>query len=139
MNKHEDFGKYLFTTYPNLFQKELYVECGTGWFDIVDELSKQIADYVSKFPVRTEEPYVNVVQIKEKFGGLRYYIHYHNLNDDQIQEVENLVRVAEIKSCTACEDCGGDGTKVAPRKYWMRTLCPKCIENYDMGDTPNGQ
>lgn len=138
MNKHEDFGKYLFATYPKLFQKELYVECGTGWFDIVDELSKQIAAHVATFPTGKEEPYVNVVQIKEKFGGLRYYIHYNNLTDDQIQEIEQMVRVAENKSCTTCEDCGGDGTMVSPRRYWMRTLCKNCIENYDMGDTPNG-
>jgi len=139
MSKHEDFGKYLFETYPKIFPKPLWVECGIGWFNIVDDLSKEITGYVSKLPDTTEDPYVTVVQIKEKFGGLRYYIHYHGLTDDQIYEVESLIRVAESKSSATCEDCGGDGTRVAPRKYWMRTLCKNCIENYDMGDTPNGQ
>ena len=139
MSKHEDFGKYLYETYPSIFANPLWIECGEGWFQIIEELSKQIVDYVAKLPQRTENPYVNVVQIKEKFGGLRYYIHYHDLSDDQIQQVEDLVRVAENKSSVACEDCGAAGTKVAPKRYWMRTLCEKCIENYDMGDTPNGQ
>lgn len=138
MNKQEDFGKFLFTTYPNIFDKELYIECGVGWFDIIDALSKQISEHVTKLPAPVAEPYVSVQQIKEKFGGLRYYVYYTHLSDDQIQEIESMIRVAESKSYTACEDCGGDGSRVAPRKYWMRTLCKNCIENYDMGDTPNG-
>lgn len=138
MNKHEDYGKYLFNEYPKLFKEEQYVACGEGWFDIIGDLSKQINDYVEKLPMRTEDPYVTVVQIKEKFGGLRYYVHYNNLSDDQVQQIEDMIRVAETKTTTTCEDCGGDGTMVSPRRYWMRTLCKKCIDNYDMGDTPNG-
>lgn len=138
MNKHEDYGKYLYNAYPKIFKEEQYVACGEGWFDIIGELSKRITEYVDKLPLRTEEPYVTVVQIKEKFGGLRYYVHYNGLSDDQIQQVEDMIREAENKTATICEDCGGDGSRVAPRKYWMRTLCTQCMNNYDMGDTPNG-
>jgi len=138
MTKHEDYGKYLYNTYPKIFKKEQYVACGEGWFDIIGELSKRIAAYVDRLPAFTEEPYITVVQIKEKFGGLRYYVQYYNLTDDQIQEIETLIRAAENKTFVTCEDCGGDGSMVSPKKYWMRTLCRVCVENYDMGDTPNG-
>jgi len=137
MNKREDFGKYLHDHYPELFSKELYPECGIGWFDIIDDLSRQISAYVKALPTQTQR-YAEVVQIKEKFGGLRYYVQYHNLTDNQIQEIESLIRVAESRTAVTCEDCGDDGSMVSPRKYWMRTLCGACINNYDMGDTPNG-
>lgn len=137
MNRYEDFGVYLHKTYPALFPKEMYIECGTGWFDIIDELSKQIYEYLKTFPTRSE-PYAAVVQIKEKFGGLRYYIDYHGLMDADIQKIEDMIRETERKSLKYCEDCGSNGTIEAPKKYWMRTLCQNCINNYDMGDTPNG-
>jgi hydrogenase maturation factor HypF (carbamoyltransferase family) len=78
------------------------------------------------------------VQIKEKFGGLRYYVNYHGMSDDDIQQIEYIIRNAEMKTFAVCEDCGGNGEKVSPRRYWMKTLCPDCQNKYDMGDTPNG-
>lgn len=138
MNKHEDFGKYLAETYTNIFSEPIWVECNEGWYSTIDQLSKEISSVALKYPSKDGERRVHVVQIKEKFGGLRYYINYHDMNDDDIQHIEFIVRNSEMKTFTICEDCGGDGSVVSPKRYWMRTLCKKCTENYDMGDTPNG-
>lgn len=138
MSKHEDFGKYLAETYKSIYPQPLWIECNEGWHTIIDELSKQVAQVAEQHPPVEGEPCVSVVQIKEKFGGLRYYIDYHNMNDDDIQKIEYIVRNAEMKTFAVCEDCGGDGQRVSPRRYWMKTLCVQCQNRYDMGDTPNG-
>jgi hypothetical protein len=138
MTKHEDFGKYLADTYANVFSEPLWIGCNEGWHNIVDELSKQISEIAKKYPSTDGELRIRVAQVKEKFGGLRYYVDYHNMNDDDIQQIEFLIRNAEMKTFVICEDCGGNGEKVSPRRYWMKTLCPDCQNKYDMGDTPNG-
>ena len=134
MSKYEDFGKYLADTYINIFSKPLWVECNEGWFTIIHELSKQVNEAAEKYPRGS----ISVVQIKEKFGGLRYYLNYENMSDENIQKIEDLVRVAENKSISCCEDCGEPAELCSPRKYWMKTICMKCRDRYDMGDTPNG-
>jgi hypothetical protein len=61
-------------------------------------------------------PQVVVEQIKEKFGGLRFY---YEGGDDQIS---GMVRMAESWASHACEECGAPGTSGG--KGWIRTLCP---------------
>lgn len=138
MSKHEVFGSYLAEAYQNIFSKPLWVECNEGWYPIIDDLSKEISEIAKRFPVTDGENHISVVQIKEKFGGLRYYVNYHDMSDDDIQQIEYIIRNAEMKTFAVCEDCGGNGEKVSPRRYWMKTLCPDCQNKYDMGDTPNG-
>ena len=134
MSKYEDFGKHLADTYPNIFMQPLWIACNEGWYDIIDSLSKKISETANKFPYRS----MNVVQIKEKFGGLRYYLNYENMQDEDIQNIENIVREAENKSIKTCEDCAAEATLCSPRRYWMKTLCLQCQNRYDMGDTPDG-
>jgi hypothetical protein len=61
---------------------------------------------------------VNLEQVKEKFGGLRFY---YNGGDDH---VAGLVDMAEEMSYKICEQCGNAGK---PNKGgWIITLCDKC-------------
>jgi hypothetical protein len=54
-------------------------------------------------------------QIKEKFGGLRFYI---GCGNDEIWE---RIDKAEMESRRTCEECGEPG---APRSGgWIKTLC----------------
>jgi hypothetical protein len=138
MIKHEDFGKYLHDKYPCVVQKDLYVECNEGWHDLIDELTKKINNYCDTISSKYgEKPLINVVHIKEKFGGLRYYVDYF-IDREDITPVEFIIRNYEMKSYHICEDCGTTGDRCAPDGYWMKTLCEKCQEKYRMGDTPNG-
>jgi hypothetical protein len=138
MSKNEDFGLYLADKYTNIFKKPLWIECNEGWYDIVDRLSKEINDFATTLNSNGDEQPITVVQIKEKFGGLRYYLNYYNLSDETIYKVEQMVREAEKESGKSCEDCGAPAEMCSPRKYWMKTICIPCREKYDMGDTPNG-
>lgn len=74
-------------------------------------------DWKSREPQIIPEPIPQVIatQIKEKFGGLRFY--YYG-GDDYIRGV---VTMAEEMSYRTCEECGAPGTST--ESGWIRTLC----------------
>ena len=90
------------------------LDVGDGWFALIDNLCNDIQTYVNK----NHLPPIVATQIKEKFGGLRFYIgggHSH---------IWDLIDKAEKNSYTICEVCGKDG-KVNDAGYWLQTLCEK--------------
>ncbi len=90
------------------------VHVGEGWLPLIEELCVDISRELRKHPDLIEPVYA--VQIKEKFGGLRFYLSIGT------EEINNLVREAERKSYTICETCGQPGES---RKDlgWILTLC----------------
>jgi hypothetical protein len=87
-------------------------DCGDGWFDLIDQLSADLA------PLG-----VVATQVKEKYGGLRFYYHCPSETDDKADE---LVEAAEEKSYTICELCGEPGEcNTGP---WYRVRCHDCWE-----------
>ncbi len=56
-----------------------------------------------------------LVQVKEKFGGLRFYA------DGGSSELQAQIELAEAMSYRTCETCGAPG--VPRRGGWIRTLC----------------
>ena len=58
---------------------------------------------------------VTVDQVKEKFGGLRFY---YTGGDDKIR---GMVGMAESLSAITCEECGAPGDQ--RQGGWIRTLC----------------
>jgi hypothetical protein len=70
------------------------------------------------------DPYRQVIahQVKEKFGGLRFY--YGGNGDPYI---DGLVRMAENVASYTCEQCGStDKTVDRNSGGWIITLCKKC-------------
>jgi hypothetical protein len=61
-----------------------------------------------------------VCQVKEKFGGLRFYI------NSASKEVHDIISKYENISYTVCEECGEPGETRAGG--WIRTLCDKHYE-----------
>lgn len=81
--------------------------CGDGWYDILDSLCSQIQNHIDwqnknheKHPVVEQ---VVAEQVKEKFGGLRFY---YQGGDDKIS---GMVRMAESWASHTCETCGDKG------------------------------
>jgi hypothetical protein len=74
--------------------------------DTIMENEQKITDYI---------PYIVIDQIKEKFGGLRFYYHGGDAH------VHGMTRMAEIWAGSICEKCGDRGTRRSGG--WMRTLC----------------
>ena len=62
-------------------------------------------------------PQVRIRQIKEKFGGLRFYY------DGGDEFIHGLVRMAESWASTVCEQCGEPG--MLRHGGWVQTLCDK--------------
>ena len=66
---------------------------------------------------------VKILQVKEKFGGLRLYINSPNAKD------HDVVRKAESMCWYVCERCGTTldvTTEPNPGRYWVKTLCGSC-------------
>ncbi len=66
----------------------------------------------------------HVHQVKEKFGGLRFYIGFGN------DAIFDRISKAEDDSFKICEVCGKKALK--PRAWsgwWIQTLCRKCGED----------
>jgi len=66
--------------------------------------------------------WVTADQVKEKFGGLRFY---YSGGDDQ---VFGMVRMAESWAAHTCETCGERGS--LRHGGWIRTLCDKHEAEY---------
>ena len=90
-------------------------ECGDGWFEILDTACSQIQVHLDK---NLDVHQVVAVQIKEKFGTLRFY---YDGGDDTVQDI---VDAAEQATHTTCELCGQRGTTRGGG--WIQTLCDEC-------------
>ena len=104
-----------------LYRKDLNfpmsIDCEKGWFGLIWKLCEDI-DIIVK---REAWKDFSVDQIKEKFGGLRFYINGGN------KEVFDLIHKAEEESFEICEECGKKGSMYLGFG-WYRTLCVKCAK-----------
>lgn len=91
-------------------------ECGNGWFQLIYNLSKEITDFCKKKGIEIPE----VMQVKQKFGSLRYYY------EGSVTEIDLMIEKAENDSLTTCEFCGQPG--VLRRGGWLEVLCEKCVK-----------
>ena len=93
------------------------IECGNGWYTLLDVLCDEIQrelEACKRDGVRTD---FEAVQIKEKYGGLRFYTGGENM------VIYGLICFAESMSRHICENCGNHG--VLRDGPWVRTLCDK--------------
>jgi hypothetical protein len=88
-------------------------ECGDGWYELIRELCEELKEMIPDAYEGEEE--FEVVQVKEKFGGLRFYTNWAT------EEMYEKIEEAEGKSFKICEDCGQPGRVRAGG--WIRTLC----------------
>lgn len=122
--QYDEFAARMHQNYPAMFENNRYggFAVGAGWWHILDALCNQIHHHV-KWKQQQKEKYnrgdgcpdVVVAQIKEKFGGLRFY---YDGGDDVI---DGMVRMAESWAGRTCEVCGNPG--VARNGGWIKTLC----------------
>jgi hypothetical protein len=115
--EYEKFAERMEKSYPKMFAGSYGgFAVGKGWYPILEQLCKNIQQHI-EFKNRENEvcPQVVVEQIKEKFGGLRFY---YQGGDEQIH---GMVRMAEAWAGIACEDCGGIGKRRGGT--WIKTLC----------------
>lgn len=79
-------------------------------------------DFDEEIKVTPRLNYINIVQIKEKFGGLRFYY------DGGDAEISGMVSMAETWASHSCETCGDRGEQRSGG--WIRTLCDRHEAEY---------
>lgn len=146
MNDDDNEQKFeeLAKRWPDLIQKSQqdYIGVGDGWYNIIDilcgMLSRKLeqAKYELKFALEhPDNKYIKpipeleanlakahkelptILQIKEKFGGLRFYTGNTSDVDDA------YISFACAMASRTCEVCGDPGEK--RDTGWIKTLCDK--------------
>jgi hypothetical protein len=128
---YDEFAAKMESSYPSMFAKPYGgFAIGPGWWPIIESLCKHIYSYTEynqqiRELLLKSNPYnvtipdaiqpVVVRQIKEKFGGLRFY--YDGGND----RIMGMVTMAEVWAAHTCEECGKPGKLRSGG--WFQTLC----------------
>lgn len=90
--------------------ENVFASVPSGWRNLVDLLIKDL--FVLNWNGK-------LFQIKEKFGGLRFYT--GSVTDAQMQRIVN----AENESFKTCQDCGNTAS-ARHKGTWIITLCEIC-------------
>ena len=119
--EYDEFAQRMETRFPKMFVNPYGgFAVDKGWWPIIESLCANIQSHTDWWNKNHEKhPIVEQVvveQIKEKFGGLRFY---YEGGDEKIQ---GMVRMAEAWAEHACETCGAPGTSGG--QGWIKTLCP---------------
>ena len=85
--------------------------CGSGWFPLIDTLCAEIQRHVEATQVQP----VIAVQVKEKFGALRFYTTGGDVY------TRGLVWLADALSAVVCEECGAPA--LSSGTGWIVTRC----------------
>lgn len=93
-------------------------ECGDGWYELIDVVSSLLTAHDQE---------ICAVQVKEKFGTLRFY--HHGVDRYSIA-VESA---AEALSMLICEVCGAPA-KRQQQDGWISTLCEEHAHDYCFDD-----
>lgn len=96
-------------------------ECGNGWEPLIRDLSQQL-EWLNE----NTNLWVEALQVKEKYGTLRFYVTYRAGDGPWADIADALIDCAEMRSEFTCEACGGIG--VTRHDGWVRTLCDACEE-----------
>jgi len=114
----EELEKKLLEKYPKIIQCGLAI--GDGWYFILDTLCMSLQSDTDN----NRAPQVRAVQIKEKFGGLRFYV------DGGNEKQYGMIWLAEAMAGRTCEKCGTTKDVKRRGKSWVKTLCGKCNEEW---------
>ncbi len=71
-----------------------------GWGSLIAELEAKL---------KALSPDYTISQVKEKFGGLRYYANPGDVGAETAKQFYDLIREAEAESDKTCECCGHPG------------------------------
>ena len=137
----EELENKLFEKYPKIFAGKdkpitqnlmgFGFECSDGWYWLIDRLCSSLQFRIDNPPWnkdgKVEVPQVVATQVKEKFGGLRFYV------ESATPEQHAVISFTEALSYYTCELCGS--TKdIGHTQGWITTMCKECYENHPKKD-----
>lgn len=96
-----------------------FVDCvGPGWQPTIKELIDKIEELKAEY----KSSAIEIHQVKEKFGQLRFYCSYDG-PEEFVNKVSAAIKNAKNKCNSSCEECGEPGELRYTR--WLKTLCDK--------------
>lgn len=99
--------------------KAFGIECGNGWRKLISPIINKISEENTK---RNDEDKIIICQIKEKFGGLRFYV------VNSTDEIKEMINKAEEESFKLCEICGSTkDVGMLNNNGWIKTICKNCF------------
>jgi len=145
----KEFDEYMCRTYPEMFcERNLPMSetcmcwgfcIGPGWYNALDTLCHNL-ELIQK------QTYIHVIftQIKEKFGGARFYHRIDTtqcvLNNQDIQSwtniIDDCISRAEAACDHICASCGKDKYDMININGWPYDICKDC---YLKKNTYNGK
>lgn len=129
----KELEELLLAKYPILFKGRLDrnscmhrgIECGDGWFNLIDLASKEIEEEISSLTKEDQEQF-RYSQIKEKFGILVIYLEKYT------DALSNIVSKYTSLSCETCMHCGKHSGptpfKASKINNYIMTLCNSCYK-----------
>lgn len=92
-------------------------QCGDGWYQLLFDLSQTLSDYTEAHP----ELDIEVVEVKSKFGDLRFSLGVHD------EGLKALIDDARTRAATVCELTGSSGQLCMSndRRRKAMVLCPE--------------
>ena len=99
------------------------IECGKGWKDLYQPIIHYIEDYNKD---KEGDDKIEILQIKEKFGGLRFYTNFVT------QELTDMIDEAESKSYHTCEACGRYIKAPIIENHWIYSECQECHSEWKL-------
>lgn len=87
---------------------------GDGWGDLLLRFVEEL---------KIQDPEGRILQVKEKFGGLRIYF-----LSNRFLQLRDLADRLEEQSLKTCEECGKEGKATSRSSGWVKTLCVECRE-----------
>jgi hypothetical protein len=109
------------------YKIEDYHSTGKGWFKLVKPVLEAVDKYNRDFKENIyNDNKIKIVDIKEKFGGLRIYLSYY------LPELEILIDKVEELSYKTCEGCGTmNNVIIEQTNGWYKTLCDSCRKKFE--------
>ena len=105
-----------------------YSDLPNGWVDLVDELCSKLTPLLiesyANYPLNEEDYMIGITidQIKEKFGGLRFYCSFLTEDADLWGKANTIISEYEQKSYSVCQVTGKPGTQCSAGRHVI-TLC----------------
>jgi hypothetical protein len=136
----EEYDQYMCKKYPDIFRERNLPMSQTcmcwsfcinkGWYYILDNLCEKLESISRLTGIKTY-----FIQIKEKFGGARFY-HSSDIIDCKMSPsdkefwyeiIDDLISTTEESCSYICAECGGYREKMITIGSWVYDICEPCF------------
>ena len=94
------------------------IDVDEGWYRIIVDCDKELTAI---------DPNYQIFQIKQKFGGLRYYV--QPSQSDTLKAMNEVISKYEAIAAKTCEATGKPGILMKSIGGWYKTLNPEYAES----------